>query len=71
MMCQKKTGFLFSKRLAACAAALVMLLSLLPAAIAEESVAETAAPEVTEAPASQTVPLSSRPFTPCGTMLRP
>ncbi len=35
MMCQKKTGFLFSKRLAACAAALVMLLSLLPAAIAE------------------------------------
>lgn len=53
MMCQKKIGFLFSKRLAACAAALVMLLSLLPAAMAEESVAETAAPEVTEAPASQ------------------
>lgn len=53
MMCKKEIRFL--KRLLACAAALALLLSLLPAAMAEEAAnEETAAPEATETPASQT-----------------
>ena len=53
-MCKKEIRFL--KRLLACAAALAMLPSLLPAAMAEETANETeaAAPEAAEAPASQT-----------------